>query len=62
MIKWNEILWRFFFLVEEMYEKWIVIIIINVLIDDVKKLVDIEGWKIVVVGDIKILIDWRYVV
>lgn len=45
-----------------MYEKWIVIIIINVLIDDVKKLVDIEGWKIVVVGDIKILIDWRYVV
>lgn len=62
MIKWNEILWRFFFLVEEMYEKWIVIIIINVLIDDVKKLVDIEGWKVVVVGDIKILIDWRYVV
>lgn len=45
-----------------MYDKWIVLIIINVLILDVKKLVGIEGWKVVVVGDMKILVDWRYII
>lgn len=48
------------FLVKEIYDKWIVFMIVNLLIEDVKKLVGIEGWKVVVVGDIKILVDWRY--
>lgn len=50
------------FLKGDMYDKWIVLIIINVLILDVKKLVGIEGWKVVVVGDMKILVDWRYII
>ena len=61
-IKWNEIPRRPAPPVEEMHEKWIVITTINAPTDDVKKLADIEGWKVVVVGDIKTPADWRYVV
>lgn len=61
-IKWNEIPRRSSPPVEEMHEKWIVITTTNAPTDDVKKLADIEGWKVVVVGDTKTPIDWRYVV
>lgn len=61
-IKWNEIPRRSSPPVEEIHEKWIVITTINAPTDDVKKLADIEGWKVVVVGDTKTPIDWRYVV
>jgi len=45
-----------------MYDKWIVLTTINAPTDDLKKLADIEGWKVVVVGDTKTPADWRYVV
>ena len=61
-IKGNEIPRRSAPPVEEMREKWIVITTINAPTDDVKKLADIEGWKVVVVGDTKTPTDWRYVV
>ena len=61
-INWNEIPRRSSPPVEEMHEKWIVITTINAPTDDVKKLADIDGWKVVVVGDTKTPADWRYVV
>jgi len=61
-INWNEIPRRSSPPVEEMHEKWIVLTTINAPTDDVKKLADIEGWKVVVVGDTKTPADWRYVV
>jgi len=61
-INWNEIPRRSSPPVEEMYEKWIVLTTINAPTDDVKTLADIEGWKVVVVGDTKTPADWRYVV
>ena len=61
-INWNEIPRRSSPPVEEMYEKWIVLTTINAPTDDVKKLADIEGWRVVVVGDTKTPANWRYVV
>lgn len=58
-INWNEIPRRSSPSVEEMHEKWIVLTTINAPTDDVKKLADIEGWKVVVVGDTKTPVDWR---
>lgn len=58
-INWNEIPRKSSPPVEEMHEKWIVITTINAPTDDVKKLADIEGWKVVVVGDTKTPVDWR---
>ena len=58
-INWNEIPRRSSPPVEEMHEKWIVITTINAPTDDVKKLADIDGWKVVVVGDTKSPADWR---
>ena len=61
-INWNEIPRKSSPPVEEMHDKWIVLTTINPPTDDVKKLTDIEGWKVVVVGDTKTPADWRYVV
>lgn len=61
-INWNEIPRKSPPPVEEMHEKWIVLTTINPPTDDVKKLADIEGWNVVVVGDTKTPADWRCVV
>lgn len=58
-INWNEIPRGSSPSVEEMHEKWIVLTTINAPTDDVKKLAEIEGWKVVVVGDTKTPVDWR---
>lgn len=61
-INWNEIPRKSPPPVEEMHEKWIVLTTINPPTDDVKKLADIEGWNVVMVGDTKTPADWRCVV
>ena len=45
----------------ELHEKWIVLTTINRPTEDVKKLADIDGWRVVVVGDTKTPPDWRWV-
>ena len=44
----------------EMHHKWIVITSINYPTEDVKKLANIPGWRMVMVGDTKSPKDWRY--
>ena len=46
---------------EELHDKWIVLTTINKPTGDVKKLAEIKGWKVVVVGDTKTPKDWRLV-
>lgn len=58
-INWNEIPRRSSPPVEEMHEKWIVLTTVSAPTDDVRKLAEIEGWKVVVVGDTKTPVDWR---
>lgn len=41
------------------HDKWIVLTTINHPTDDVKKLANIPGWKVVVVGDTKSPSNWR---
>jgi hypothetical protein len=43
-----------------MGDKWIVVTTINYPTEAVKKLANIEGWKVVVVGDKKTPKDWNY--
>jgi len=43
----------------EKHDKWIVITSINYPTDDVKKLAEIPGWKMVMVGDTKSPKDWK---
>jgi len=43
----------------EKHDKWIVITSINYPTNDVKKLAEIPGWKMVMVGDTKSPKDWR---
>lgn len=45
---------------DSMNDKWIVITTINNPTDDVMKLANIPGWKVVVVGDTKSPKYWRY--
>ena len=44
---------------EQLHDKWVVLTTINEPTNDVKKLADIEGWRVVVVGDTKTPKDWR---
>ncbi|KAJ7379596.1 hypothetical protein OS493_013991 [Desmophyllum pertusum] len=59
-MNWNEIPRKSPPATEEMHDKWIVLTTINSPTADVKKLAGIEGWKVVVVGDTKTPVDWRY--
>ena len=44
---------------EELHDKWIVLTTINSPTDDVKKLAQIKGWKVLVDGDTKTPANWR---
>lgn len=43
-----------------LHDKWIVITTVSPPTDDVKKLAALEGWKVVVVGDLKTPKDWNH--
>ena len=58
-VNWNAILRRPLPAVSELHDKWIVLTTINSPTEDVKKLAQIDGWKVVVVGDTKTPVDWR---
>lgn len=42
-------------------DKWIIVTSINGPTEDLKKLSEIDGWKLLVVGDRKTPKDWKYV-
>merc|ERR1740124_1116257 len=59
-VDWNAIKLRPKPPASAMHDKWIVITTINPPTSDVKKLAQIPGWKVVIVGDTKSPTNWSY--
>ncbi len=60
-IQWSEIKARQRPLDSTIHEKWIIVTSISLPTEQVKKLSTIEGWKLIVVADLKTPEDWKYV-
>lgn len=44
---------------KDMHEKWLVVTTISEPTEDVKKLAEVKGWKLLIVGDEKTPANWQ---